>query len=75
MSAAEGLAHRARWRWPEIVFWLVALGAIAAPAGRHLILNEIAILALFALSLDWAMPASSRWAMPPSSASAPTPRA
>jgi branched-chain amino acid transport system permease protein len=52
MSAAEGLAHRARWRWPEIVFWLVALGAIAAPAGRHLILNEIAILALFALSLD-----------------------
>ena len=52
MNAAEGLAHRARWRWPEIAFWLVALGAIAAPAGKHLILNEIAILALFALSLD-----------------------
>ncbi|MEI6204910.1 MAG: branched-chain amino acid ABC transporter permease [Enhydrobacter sp.] len=35
-----------------MVFWLLALAAIAAPAGKHLILNEIAILALFALSLD-----------------------
>jgi branched-chain amino acid transport system permease protein len=52
MNAAESLARRACWRWPEIVFWIVAFGAIAAPAGRHLILNEIAILALFALSLD-----------------------
>jgi branched-chain amino acid transport system permease protein len=52
MNAASGLARRARWRWPEIVFWLVALAAIAAPPGKHLILNEIAILALFALSLD-----------------------
>ena len=52
MKAAESLSRRARWRWPEIVFWLLALAAIAAPAGKHLILNEIAILALFALSLD-----------------------
>ncbi len=52
MKAADSLARRARWRWPEIVFWLLALAAIAAPAGKHLILNEIAILALFALSLD-----------------------
>src|SRR5271170_2344890 len=52
MKAAESLARRARWRWPEIVFWLVAVAAIAAPVGKHLILNEIAILALFALSLD-----------------------
>jgi branched-chain amino acid transport system permease protein len=36
----------------EIVFWLVAFGALFAPAGKHLLLNEIAILALFALSLD-----------------------
>jgi branched-chain amino acid transport system permease protein len=52
MSAGPGLAQRARWRWPEIVFWLVAFAAILMPTGKHLILNEIAILALFALSLD-----------------------
>ena len=52
MAAAQGLARRARWRWPEIVFWLVAFGALLMPAGKYLILNEIAILALFALSLD-----------------------
>ena len=52
MGAARGLARRASWRWPEIVFWLVAFGALLMPAGKYLILNEIAILALFALSLD-----------------------
>jgi branched-chain amino acid transport system permease protein len=50
--AAQGLARRARWRWPEIVFWLLAYAALLMPPGRFLILNEIAILALFALSLD-----------------------
>src|SRR5271165_3389219 len=52
MSAAASLARRARWRWPEIVFWVVAFAAVLVPTGKHLILNEIAILALFALSLD-----------------------
>ena len=52
MSSAASLARRARWRWPEIAFWVVAFAAILAPPGKHLILNEIAILALFALSLD-----------------------
>ena len=52
MSAAASLARRARWRVAEIVFWLVAFAALFAPAGKHLLLNEIAILALFALSLD-----------------------
>src|SRR5437899_6532853 len=52
MSAGPSLAQRARWRWPEIVFWLVAFAAILMPSGKHLILTEIAILALFALSLD-----------------------
>lgn len=51
-AIARGLTRRARWRWPEIVFWLVAFGALLMPSGRYLILNEIAILALFALSLD-----------------------
>jgi branched-chain amino acid transport system permease protein len=52
MAAAASLARRVRWRWLEIAFWLLAFGAIFLPAGRHLILNQIAILALFALSLD-----------------------
>lgn len=50
--AAEGLARRARWRWPEVLFWVVAFGVLFLPSGKFLILNEIAILALFALSLD-----------------------
>ena len=52
MAAAASLAGRARWRWLEIAFWLAAFGAIFLPVGPHLILNQIAILALFALSLD-----------------------
>jgi branched-chain amino acid transport system permease protein len=52
MSAADSLKRRARWRVAEIVFWLVAFAAYFAPGGRQLLMNEIAILALFALSLD-----------------------
>jgi branched-chain amino acid transport system permease protein len=52
MGVAGSLARRARWRVIEVVFWLVAFAALVVPSGRHLILNEIAILALFALSLD-----------------------
>jgi branched-chain amino acid transport system permease protein len=52
MSAASSLARRARWRVAEIAFWLVAFAAIFVPSGKHLLLNEVAILALFALSLD-----------------------
>jgi branched-chain amino acid transport system permease protein len=52
MKAAVSLAHRPRWHWPEIAFWLLAFGAVFAPPGKHLLLNEVAILALFALSLD-----------------------
>lgn len=52
MSAAEGLARRARWRKAEIFFWALACTAVFLPPGKHLLLNEVAILALFALSLD-----------------------
>ncbi|WP_052120780.1 branched-chain amino acid ABC transporter permease [Inquilinus limosus] len=45
-------ASRARWRLPEFLFWLAALAALLLLPDQHLILNEIAILALFALSLD-----------------------
>jgi branched-chain amino acid transport system permease protein len=46
------LANRARWGAMEVVFWLAALASIFLLPGRHLILTEIAWLALFALSLD-----------------------
>lgn len=42
----------ARWRWPEVLFWLLAVSAILLFPNRYLILTEIAWLALFALSLD-----------------------
>jgi branched-chain amino acid transport system permease protein len=45
-------AQRARWRVPEIAFWLIALASVFLLPSKHLILTEIAILALFALSLD-----------------------
>jgi branched-chain amino acid transport system permease protein len=51
-SAAESLARRSRWQWPETAFWLLAFAALFLPPGEHLVLNQIAILALFALSLD-----------------------
>jgi branched-chain amino acid transport system permease protein len=47
-----GLAARRRWHPVEIGFWLVALTTFFFLPGRHLVLNEVAILALFALSLD-----------------------
>jgi branched-chain amino acid transport system permease protein len=46
------LATRARWGWLEYAFWLAALASVYLLPGRHLILTEIAWLALFALSLD-----------------------
>jgi branched-chain amino acid transport system permease protein len=51
-AAARGLAARARWHPLEAGFWLAALASVYLLPGRHLILTEIAILGLFALSLD-----------------------
>src|SRR5262249_56944553 len=46
------LARRARWSPLEIAFWLAALASIWLFPTKHLILTEICIWALFALSLD-----------------------
>jgi branched-chain amino acid transport system permease protein len=46
------LARRARWRPYEFVFWAAALASVFLLPGKHLILTEIAIVGLFALSLD-----------------------
>ncbi len=47
-----GLQHRPRWRWPEFLFWALAFGSFFLTTDKHLLVSEIAILALFALSLD-----------------------
>jgi branched-chain amino acid transport system permease protein len=51
-DVAGHLAARARWRAFEIAFWLVAIASVFLLPNKHLILTEIVILALFALSLD-----------------------
>ena len=51
-AIADHFARRARWHPLEIGFWLAAAATLFLLPGWHLILNEIAILALFALSLD-----------------------
>lgn len=49
---AAFLARNARWKWPEFAFWLAAFALLWLLPGRYLLLNEIAVLALFALSID-----------------------
>src|SRR6202050_2070437 len=51
-EVASYLARRARWSPFEIAFWVFAFASIWLFPGKHLILTETAILALFALSLD-----------------------
>ena len=46
------LSRRGRWSPLEIAFWIFAFASIWLFPGKHLILTETAILALFALSLD-----------------------
>jgi branched-chain amino acid transport system permease protein len=50
--AAALLHARRRWHWAEIGFWLLAFTTPLVFPSSALLLNEIAILALFALSLD-----------------------
>ncbi len=51
-AAAEGLKAAARWRWWEGALLLALLASWLLLPTHALLLNEIAILALFALSLD-----------------------
>ena len=52
MTLVAVLPAQRGWRWYEALFWLVALAMLAVAPTRLLLLNEIAILALLALSLD-----------------------
>ena len=51
-AAPSFLLRDARWRWPETVFWLAALAMVWIVPSRLLLMNDIAIVALMALSLD-----------------------
>jgi len=53
MSAVQtSLRADARWRWWELALGAAAIVSLFIPGGHVLLLNEIAILALFAVSLD-----------------------
>jgi len=51
-TVAAALTRKGRWKIGEIVFWLVAFASLFFLPERHLLLNEIAIIGLFAVSLD-----------------------
>lgn len=51
-QASASFAARARWNVLEVAFWLAAVATVFLLPSKHLILTEIAILALFAISLD-----------------------
>ncbi len=52
MTPRESLLHNRRWKLWEPVLWLLALASPWLLAKHSLIINEIAIVALFAVSLD-----------------------
>jgi branched-chain amino acid transport system permease protein len=52
MDVSQDLKRRGRWSPLEVAFWLIAAASIWLLPGWHLILTEVAILGLFALSLD-----------------------
>jgi branched-chain amino acid transport system permease protein len=52
MTAQEFLHDSRRWKLWEPVFWLLALATPFVLGSHALIINEIAIVALFAVSLD-----------------------
>jgi branched-chain amino acid transport system permease protein len=51
-TVAAALTRQGRWGIGEILFWLAAAATLIFLPERHLILNEIAIIGLFAVSLD-----------------------
>ncbi len=52
MNPQQHLFRRARWKPWEVVLWALALASPYLLSSHALIINEIAIVALFALSLD-----------------------
>lgn len=46
------VGRRGRWKPMEFVFWAAAFATLPLLPGQHLLLTEVAIMGLFALSLD-----------------------
>jgi branched-chain amino acid transport system permease protein len=51
-AGTDFFRRRAAWQPLESVFWLAALASVIVFPGRLLLINDIAILGLFAVSLD-----------------------
>jgi len=52
MNAQQSLLHKSSFKWWEILLWIALLSSPAWLPKQALIINEIAIVALFAVSLD-----------------------
>jgi branched-chain amino acid transport system permease protein len=52
MSSLDSLRALSRWRWPEAAAWVAIAATLVVFPSHAALINEIAILALFALSLD-----------------------
>jgi branched-chain amino acid transport system permease protein len=52
MNSLDSLRALSRWRWPEVAAWVAIAATLVAFPSHAALINEIAILALFALSLD-----------------------
>ncbi len=52
MNAQSSLLAKSRFKWWEILLWIALLASPALLPRQALIINEIAIVALFAISLD-----------------------
>src|ERR1700723_576923 len=52
LSPVQYLQAQVRWRWSEIVFWLATLLPFVLAPSYLILASQIAITALFALSLD-----------------------
>ena len=52
LNAQHSLLKQSRLKWLEVGFWLLAFAAPILSPSHVLIINEIAIVALFAVSLD-----------------------
>ena len=52
MDTRSHILSQGRWRWYEPLLWLAVFALPALLPGHALIVNEIAIVALFAVSLD-----------------------
>lgn len=52
LTPHQSMLLQARWHWSETVFWLASIAVLFVFPSKALLFSEIAIMGLFALSLD-----------------------